>query len=350
MLAVRIHAKEDIRVEEVTEPHVAPGKVLLTGGYAGICGSDLHLYFAPESFPWDFDSPAKLTGASWPQILGHEFSGIVSAVGEGVDSVAVGDRVAVFPYHYCGECPSCLAGDYTACWNMAFEGIQGASGGMAEVRIADATDCFVLPETVDLQLGALVEPMSVAWHGVAMANPDPDKLAVIVGGGPIGVGAFFALRARGVKKILVSEPSAERREIMKRLGAEHVIDPTIDNLVAQSFALSGGVGADVVLDCAGSPRAFPDQLGALGLHGRLMVIAAYEHPVELSLSQLALGKTIATSTVYTREDFHAVIDAMAAGAYTTDGGWVQVITYDQVVDSITALRAGKGMKVLVSGA
>jgi (R,R)-butanediol dehydrogenase/meso-butanediol dehydrogenase/diacetyl reductase len=98
------------------------------GGYTGVCGSDLHLYFAPEAFAWDFSSPAELTGAAWPQILGHEFSGTMAAVRDGVTSVRAADRVAAFPYHHCRRCPACQAGDPASCALMAFEGIQGQSG------------------------------------------------------------------------------------------------------------------------------------------------------------------------------------------------------------------------------
>jgi len=162
MKAIRIHGKEDLRIEDLDDPVLAPGKVLLRSGYTGICGIDLHLYFHHELYPYDFEAPQKLTGATWPQILGHEFSGVVSAVGPDVDNVAIGDRVSVFPMHFCGECAACRAGDPTACPDAAFEGIQGQSGGVAEISIVDAQDCLVLPPNLDLRFGALVEPMAVA--------------------------------------------------------------------------------------------------------------------------------------------------------------------------------------------
>jgi (R,R)-butanediol dehydrogenase/meso-butanediol dehydrogenase/diacetyl reductase len=347
MRAVRIHGKGDVRVEELDAPAVAPGKVLLTGGYTGICGSDLHLYFAPEAFPWDFSRPHKLTGATWPQILGHEFSGIVAAAGNDVTNVAVGDQVAVFPCHYCGDCPSCLGGDYTSCSNMGFEGIQGQSGGMAEVKIVDAGQCFVLPPEVDLRLGALAEPMAVAWHGVALSGAGDDGAALVVGGGPIGVGAYFALRARGVQTIAVSEPSAERRSVLRALGAEHVIDPVSEDVAERVRGLTGNAGAQVAIDCAGSPGAFPGAMQALGLNGRMVIVAAYEQPIELRTPLLSGGKSIRSSTVYTLEDFSAVIAAMARGTYRTDGGWITSTGFGGVEDALHELRAGRAMKILV---
>lgn len=347
MRAVRIHGKGDVRVEELDTPAVAPGKVLLTGGYTGVCGSDLHMYYAPEAFVWDFSRPAKLTGATWPQILGHEFSGTVAVVGDGVTNVKPGDRVAVFPYHYCGECPGCLAGDYTACRYIAFEGIQGQSGGMAQVKSIEAGKCFVLPDGVDLRLGALVEPMAVAWRGVELSGASETDAALVVGGGPIGLGAYFALTARGVRTIVVSEPSAERRAVLKAVGAEHVFDPASENVVDYVRGLTADIGVQVAIDCAGAPRAFPDAMRALGLAGRMVVVAAYEQPVELRPELLSGGKSIRSSAVYTREDFGEVIGAMACGVYRIDGGWVETTGFDGVEDALHHLRAGKGMKIVV---
>ena len=347
MRAVRIHGAGDLRVEVLPDPQVPPGKVLLTGGYTGICGTDLHLYFAPEAFPWDFSAPAQLTGATWPQILGHEFSGEVVGVGKGVDSIRTGDRVAVFPYHYCGTCVACLAGGYMKCPQIAFEGIQGQSGGMAEHKIVDADQCFVLPDGVDLRLGALVEPMAVAWRGVSHARPTPDGGAVVVGGGPIGIGAYVALKAAGVKTVVVSEPSAFRREVLARVGVEHVVDPVTESLVDRVRELTDGLGAEVGIDCAGVPQAFNEALTALRFDGRMIVVASYEAPIELHYSSLAGEKSIRSSAVYTREDFRAVIESMQHGLYPADAGWVEVVGFDDVKGALQDLRNGIGMKVLV---
>jgi len=347
MRAVRIHDQEDVRVESLDEPQVEPGKVLLTGGYTGICGTDLHLYFAPPSMLGDPHSPAKLTGATWPQILGHEFSGEVAAVGDGVHDVQPGDRVAVFPLHVCGACPACLADCPVACRHMAFEGINGRSGGMAETKIVDADKCFVLPDGVDLRLGALVEPMAVAWHGVALAEPDVDGAAVVVGGGPIGLGSYLALKARGVETVIVSEPSPARREILASVGVEHLVDPFSESLPERAAELTGGAGVAVAIGCAGAPTAFNDAIKALAVNGRLVILAVYESAPALEVSSLLGEKSIRLSAIYTRSDFAAVIDAMEQGRYRVDGGWIETTDFGGVEAAIHDLRQGRGMKVLV---
>lgn len=347
MQAVRIHDQRDIRIENLEAPAVERDKVLLQGGYTGICGTDLHLYFSPSPVGIDYRTPAPLTGACWPQILGHEFSGEVKEVGEGVTSVKPGDFVTVFPLHVCGECPACRADCPTACRLMAFEGINGRSGGMAELKLVDADSCFVLPAGVGLELGALVEPMAVAWHAVELGRPPSDGVAIVVGGGPIGLGSYFALRSRGFQTIVVSEPSSYRREVLSRVGVEHLVDPTSSSLEARVMELSDGAGAAVALDCAGTAAGLRDAIGALAVRGQLVIVAVYDQPPEVDFMTLLGEKRIVQSAIYTRQDFAGVIDAMGKGLYNLDGGWVQTTDFAGVEAALHALHDGKTMKVLV---
>ena len=347
MRAIRIHGERDIRVEDLPLPSADEGTVLLRGGYTGICGTDLHLYFKPESFGDDFTTAAELTGATWPQILGHEFSGEVSQVGHGVKHLAVGDRVAVFPYHVCRRCPACNADQYTHCERMAFDGIQGSSGGMAEVKKVDADRCFVLPPSVDLRLGALVEPMAVAWHAVECAGVSDGGSALVVGGGPIGVGAYFALKAKGAETVIVSEPSAYRRAILQRIGVEHTMDPQAIDVTASVRALTAGLGVETAIDTAGASGAFSGAMQSLAVGGRMILIAVFDEPIQLARPLLFGGRSIQNSSVYTRGDFRAVIDAMDKGLYELAGDWVHTIGFNDVENALHDLRAGRGMKILV---
>ncbi len=347
MRAAVFHAQEDLRVEDVEEPTPGPGQVKLRNGYSGICGSDLHIYYAPESSGMDYSRPHPITGATLPQILGHEFSGTVVELGEGVDSVRVGDRVAVWPVYYCGECAACRRGAYNVCRKITFHGVQSHGGGMAEFTTVDADKLHVLPEGLDLKMGALVEPMAVAWHAVEASGVEPGGTALIAGAGPIGIGVWFALRGHGVERVLVSEPSAERRAAIQALGAD-VIDPTSDDLAERVAQLTGGDGVDVAFDAAGAGAAVTSGLANLAPLGRLVVVALHERPMEFNPTQLVMSETqVAGVLAYLPEDFDAVIAAMAEGLYDTTG-WVREIELADVVSAIEDLRAGKAMKVLVS--
>lgn len=347
MKAAQLYGKEDLRVEEVSEPTPGPGQVKLRNAYSGICGSDLHYYFLPESLPFDPNQPHPLTGAALPQILGHEFAGTVVEVGEGVTGVKVGDRAAVYPLTaYCGECAACRRGLHFSCPLMGSVGANAPGGGLSEYTTVDASALHLLPDNVDLRLGALVEPMAVGWHAVARSGVEPGGTALIAGAGPIGIGAWFAFKARGVEKVLVSEPSADRRAIVARLGAT-VVDPVNEDLGAVIVEFTGGAGVVAAVDAAGAGAAITSALAGLVAGGRIVVAALHEHPMDFQPTMLMMGETEIVGAVgYEPEEFDAVIAAMANGVYDTTG-WVEERPLAGIVDALHTLRSGAGAKILI---
>lgn len=347
MKAALFYGKEDLRVEEAPESSPGPGQVKLRNAFSGICGSDLHFYFFPEALPFGLDKPHPLTGAALPQILGHEFSGTVVEVGEGVTNVRVGDRAAVYPLvASCGECAACRKGLRFSCPLQGSLGACAKGGGLAEFTTLDASVLHLLPDNVDLRMGALVEPMAVAWHAVARSQVEAGGTALVAGAGPIGIGAWFALKARGVEKVLVSEPSADRRAIIAALGAT-VVDPVHEDLAEAVAKLTDGDGVDVAIDAAGAGAAITSALANLVAGGRVVVVALHEHPVEFQPTYLMMGETEIVGAVgYTPEEFDQVIAAMANGGYDTTG-WVREIPLSGVVEAIHELRGGTGAKTLI---
>ncbi|MCT1550831.1 alcohol dehydrogenase catalytic domain-containing protein [Brevibacterium casei] len=345
MKAVRLHGREDLRIDDVAEPTVGPGEIMLKNAYVGICGSDVHLYFAPEALPIDVFSPHPVTGAHLPQTLGHEFSGTVVEVGEGVTGVEVGDRGAVFPIAYsCGECVACRKGRPTSCRLMASTGANADGGGMAEFVTVGASQFHRVPETVDLRTASLVEPMTVAWHGVDRSRAQAGETALIAGAGPIGIGAWYAFRAHGVTDILVSEPSADRRAKIAALGAE-VIDPTTEDLGAAIAERTDGDGVDIVYDAAGVPAALSSGLDNLAPGGRVVLQSPHERGFEIQPSAMMMGEfELIGSVGYTPADFDGVIARMAAGEYDTTG-WTEEMDLDDAVEAIHRLHAGSGTKI-----
>ncbi|MGW5107470.1 zinc-binding dehydrogenase [Nocardia sp. NPDC004123] len=347
MKAALFYGKEDLRVEEVPDSRPGPGQVKLRNAFAGICGSDLHFYFFPEALPMDLDHPHPLTGATLPQILGHEFAGTVVDIGEGVTDVKIGDRAAVYPLLVsCGECAACRRGLRFSCRMMGSLGAGAHGGGLSEFTTVDVSALHLLPENVDLRMGALVEPMAVGWHAVARSGVEAGGTALIAGAGPIGIGAWFAFKARGVEKVLVSEPSADRRAIIAALGAT-VVDPVHEDLAAAVAELTDGGGVDAAVDAAGAGPAITSALASLVPGGRVVVVALHEHPMELQPTQLMMAETEIVGAVgYLPEEFDAVIAAMANGIYDTTG-WVREIPLTGVVDAIHALRSGTDAKILI---
>ncbi len=345
MRAAVYRDRNDIAVLDVEEPECLPGHVKIQVAHNGICGSDLHEYYAgPLFIPTE---PHPLTGAQLPITLGHEFAGRVVDVGDGVRDVSVGDRVAVEAIYRCDECPACKAGHYNACQKIGFHGLM-SDGGMGERTVVPARMVHKLPDSVSDELGALVEPMSVAYHAAKLGDVSTGDTAVVFGAGPVGIGLWFALRGLGVEDITVVEPAPARREAIGRLGATDVIDPTEADPAHYVQQRTSHRGADAVYDAAGVQPAVESGLSCLGTRKRMISVAIYENPFPVTLLKIVMSETLVQgSLAYTAEDYQAVIDLMASGHYDTTG-WVSHVPIDQVVEEgFAALRAGRKMKVLI---
>jgi (R,R)-butanediol dehydrogenase/meso-butanediol dehydrogenase/diacetyl reductase len=347
MRAARLHGPRDVRLDDVAEPEAGPGEVKIRVAHNGICGTDLHEYFAGPTAVSDV--PHRLTGAVLPQVLGHEFAGVVTTVGDGVHAIRVGDRVCVEPLLGCGECSRCAGGAPEMCDSIASIGLSAPGGGLAEFTSVPAHRVHPLPDGMTFEQGALIEPMSVAFNGVLRSRVEPGGTAIVFGAGPIGIGAFLGLQVVGVRAadIAVVEPSETRRTAIERLGATNTLDPARSDVVGELLAWTQGRGADAVLECSGAAAAFAIAPILAALGRRVVVIAIYEEPAAFNPGVLLRGAEMVGSLGYAPGVFGRVIDAMAAGAYPTDG-WVDHIALDDLVtDGLEALRAGRRMKVLV---
>jgi (R,R)-butanediol dehydrogenase/meso-butanediol dehydrogenase/diacetyl reductase len=347
MKAAVYHGPNKLEVADVPVPHPGEGQVKIKVGYNGICGTDLHEYYAgPIFIPTE---PHPLTGRELPLVMGHEFSGVITDLGPGVSGWATGDRVAVEPIYQCGHCPPCRAGNYNICAQIGFHGLM-SDGGMAEYTVVPTGMLHRLPDNVSLELGALVEPMSVAYHAATLGDVGDGDTAMVFGAGPIGIGLWFALRGKGLTDVVVVEPSATRRASIEALGAS-TLDPTAVDVPALIADHTGGRGADAVFDAAGVAPAVETALACVGARRPMVSVAIYEKPLTTPLLNLVMNESrIQGSLCYTAADFEAVIELMARGTYDTTG-WVTAIALDDVVDEgFEALHAGKKMKVLVDPA
>ena len=165
----------DFRIEDVPEPTVVPGTVKIDVEWCGICGSDLHEFEADT-----------VSGYSPPVILGHEFAGTVSAVGDGVDHVRVGQRVAIEPFMYCQTCEFCITGDYHVCRDPSVVGLHHVGGGFAEQALVPAYTVHAMPDSVPFGIDAVVEPITLGWHGMRKGNFGAGQTALVIGGVRMG--------------------------------------------------------------------------------------------------------------------------------------------------------------------
>jgi 2-desacetyl-2-hydroxyethyl bacteriochlorophyllide A dehydrogenase len=317
MQALRLHAPHDARIDDIAEPELRPGAVKIKVAWAGICGSDLAL-FDNAPIPHEYANP--IMQETGPHVLGHEFSGYVSEVAEGVTDIKVGDLVAVQPNFADGTCPACLAGHPNLCDNFAFIGINGWGGGFSDTVVVPADHVFPLPDGFSAETAALIEPLTVAWHAVKQAHVNEDTTALVVGAGPIGLSLLLGLKAHGVAKVIVSELSESRKQLARDFGADLVVDPREQDLVATVREATGGRGADVSFDASGvgKPTLQP-ALDALDAAGRAVIVAQFHGDVAVDTQPFLLREKVLTgSFAYTAEDFAEVRDAVVDGRIKPD--------------------------------
>lgn len=345
MRAAVYYGNHKVEIEDVPEPNPGPGQVKIRVSRNGICGTDLHEFYDGPIFIPPSD-PHPLTNKAMPLILGHEFSGTVTAVGAGVDDVAEGDSVAIEPIYRCGECRPCRSGQYNLCKSIGFHGLM-ADGGMAEYTVVPRNQVHKLPDSIPVEMGALVEPMSVAYHAAVLGEVGDQSRALVYGAGPIGIGIWFALRGMGLTEIDVVEPSETRRKSIEALGAR-TLDPMSVDVPALIADRTNGDGVDAAFDAAGVAPAVESALECVGERRPLISVAIYDKPLSTPLINLVLRERRIQGTIcYTSDDYRAVIDLMAKGHYDTTG-WVDTIALGDVVDGgFEELRAGRKMKLLV---
>ncbi|GAA1266563.1 2,3-butanediol dehydrogenase [Pseudonocardia aurantiaca] len=289
MKAARFHGPGDIRIEDVPETPVGPGQVEVTVDWCGICGTDLHEYLEGPIFIPPAGSPHPLTGQTLPVVMGHEFAGVVTAVGSGVSGVREGDRVAVEPYYVCGKCSACTAGRYNICRSLGFVGLAGQQGGFAEKCVVEGRWAHPLGD-LPTDLGALVEPLAVGYHAVRLSGLRPGGTAAVFGGGPIGLVTAAALVAAGAGRVIVVEPAAARKAKATAAGADAVLDPTETNVPDAIRDLTGGAGTDVAFECAGIDAVLASAIGSVRPGGTVVNVAIWGHVPEVAMNELVFSE------------------------------------------------------------
>ncbi|KAF1948684.1 GroES-like protein [Byssothecium circinans] len=350
MRAARYYGKEDVRIEEVVEDECGETQIRVAPAYVGICGTDLHEYLGGPTFAPT--TPHPITHSTIPITLGHEFSGVVTQVGSKVSSsFTPGQHVVVQPTLACGTCSACTSDVENVCYNGGFIGLSGGGGGLSDSVVVPEKRVLRLPDNVPLRVGALVEPLSVAWHAIAAAPLTPNSTILVLGGGPIGLAVVQCLVALNIKTIILSEVSQSRQRFAREFGAHHILDPTTCDSVAESRRLSGTDGPDVVFDCAGVPASIRTACQAVKAKGTVVNVAVWEKEVPFQPNELVFKESKYTAVLgYRRSDFQAVLDHLAVGSLKPEKMITSVIQLDDLVEGgIKALIRDKEkhVKILV---
>lgn len=264
MRALVIHAARDLRIEERAPETAGAGEVEVAIEAGGICGSDLHYYH---------DGGFGTVRLREPMILGHEVAGRIVALGEGVEGLAVGDRVAVSPSRPCGACEYCRAGLPNQCLNMRFYGsampFPHVQGAFRQRLVASASQCHRMAEGVSIGEAALAEPFAVALHAVARAGSLLGARVLVSGCGPIGALAIVAARAHGAREIVATDVADRVLEVAGRIGADRAINVARNPEALAAYGAGKG-SFDVQFEASGNAAAVRSGLEVLRPRGILV--------------------------------------------------------------------------------
>jgi len=344
MKAAVIVGREKVLVKEVPAPEPGRGEVLVAPRYAGICGTDAHIFLG------EFEGRVK-----YPTTLGHEFAGIVEAVGEGVASFAPGDKVTVDPIIPCMRCVACREGNTSGCRSLKLLGVD-LDGAMAEFVVAAEERTFRLPDRVSVRDGAMVEILSIGVHATTRGAIDPDDFVVILGAGKLGLSILTVLRTTAAGTIVVTDVKDYRLEIARKIGADYCIDSGRKNAVKEVLDMTGGRGADRVFEAVGSAQKSASGLQPVGeaaemvrSAGRVIVLGQGPEPEPVFWRPFVWKEATLVTSRVTRGEFPRAISMLEKGVINPAPLITHEVPLEFVPDAFRMIADDKdqAVKVLV---
>ncbi|MFC0627342.1 zinc-dependent alcohol dehydrogenase family protein [Kribbella deserti] len=327
MRAVVIDEPGKIRVTDVPEPEAGPGQVVVEVGACGVCGTDLHI--AAGEFP----------PTPYPIVPGHEFAGTIVALGpDVVGGWAVGDKVAVDPSLFCGHCRQCRRGRGNLCenWNATGDTVDGA---FAERVAVPASTCYRLPEKLNFQQGALIEPVSCAVHGLRRLGVEVGERVLVVGAGTMGL-IMSQLLIAGGAQVSVVDLAESKLGLASELGAVEVATST-KGLSRRGF--------DAAVDATGAPRAIEDAFDALDRGGRLQVFGVADGDATISLSPFRIynDEIRIVGSMAVLNSYGEAVDLVANGTISAGRLISHTLPLDDFEQALELVRSGSATKVQI---
>lgn len=292
---VKTGPQPGVEVVDMPVPTPGPGEVLIKVGAAAICGTDLHYYHWNKSGQ-DFGAKYNI---SWPLVLGHECAGTIVAAGEGVTERTVGQRVALETHISCGKCFNCENGMPHNCTDMKIYGTS-CNGCFAEYALAPAKVCFVLPDEMTFEEGALLEPTGVSMRAVEECGVQPGETVVVNGCGPIGMLAAMILKSGNAARVIVTDLDDFRLGMAARMGAIPVNAAREDAVVRVRELCASRGGADVVMECSGAAAAYKSIFQFLRPEGRLVTVAHPGGEIPINISKDINTRGVAWKGIFGR--------------------------------------------------
>src|SRR5688500_7944726 len=312
MRAALFLGPNQMELRAVDRPSAGPGEVLVQVAACAVCGTDLRIL-----------SGGKTRGVVPPRVLGHEIAGEIVALGDGTESFSPlrpGQRVTMAPGIPCLACRFCNTGNENLCKNRSALG-YAYDGGFAEYMVVPAVAVargilYPIPDHLSDVEASLAEPLACVVNGQRKSQVRLGDVVLVIGAGPVGLMHLQLARASGARKVLVSEPSDQRRELARQMGATRTVDPTAEDLAAIVQDETGCDGADVVVAAIGVPQIVNQLLEVTRPGGRVNLFAGYSGAGETTLSAnlIHYGELIVTGTsACTREDFRNALNLIESG-------------------------------------
>jgi L-iditol 2-dehydrogenase len=318
-------------VDEVPEPTPGSGQIVVEVRTAGICGTDVHA--TQGLFPW---AP--------PLVMGHEYSGVVVDVGPRVPRTLIGRAVACEPSWGCGECPECRERRVGHCLRLK------RAGGFSERVVLPTSAVHPLPDALDPVTAAMTEPAACCLAGLEAFRMPRGATVLVLGGGIMGLLTMVIARRRGAARAILSDPIAERRDVARRLGAEHVIDPAHEDLRDRVLELTDGRGADVGCEAVGKPALVAETMSLVKPKGIVLLVGVSPKgqllPVDLydfHYRELSLHCAYGRGTSFRRA--LAIMNALDVSALVTAR-----FPLDRVEEAFAHAAAGRGVKTVLTPA
>jgi len=337
MKKLSVTAPNTLHLHQADTPVPGPGQVRIRVAYCGICGSDLHAYRGKHPF------------ISLPFDPGHEFSGTVDALGEGVTEFRVGDRVVCEPNLVCGECHNCATGRYNICESLKVMGCQ-SDGAMGEYFLAPVEKTMPLPRSLSLRDAALIEPLAVGVHAVSRAEVAFNRNVVILGAGTIGLMVLVSAVKAGAREVTVLDLSESRLGVARKLGATRVLNAGRADLLDELARVKPYEGYDVVFECVGVEQTANRAVEIVRKGGRVVVCGVFGEQIRFNMAFIQDREIeMIGSLMYTRRDVQGAIGLLTGGAFDTSLVISREYGLEQGEEAFhEALRGGEVIKVLLN--
>ena len=320
MKSIVIQKPDALLIEERPLPAPAAGEVRVKITLAGICGSDSHIYRGHNPF------------AKYPRVIGHEFFGVIDALGEGVDNQRLGQRVSVDPVISCGRCYPCSVGKPNVCTTLVVLGVH-RDGGFSEYAVVPAKNAWHIPDAIPDRHAVMVEPFTIAANVTGHAQPMAQDIALIYGAGPMGLVTVQALKGvYNVKQVIVVDRIAERLEMAKRSGADWTINNAEQSL--QAILEEKGIKPTLIVDAACHPTILQEAITLASPGGRIVLMGFSSDPSQI-VQQGITGKELSIfSSRLNANKFPVVIDWLEKGLIDPEKLITHTFDYHHVTDAI----------------